>query len=89
MTVIVVGLDNSGKTTIINHLKGQTNVEVTPTIGYNVEKFTKNNFNFTIFDMSGVDTHRDLWESHYREVDVSIFEISKNRGRDFCGRRCR
>lgn len=75
VTVIVVGLDNSGKTTIINHIKGQSKIEVTPTIGYNVEKQTKNNFNFTIFDMSGVDTHRDQWETHYKEVDGVIFVV--------------
>lgn len=75
VTIIVVGQDNSGKTTIINNLRDQKNVEVTPTIGYNVEKMTKNNFNFTIFDMSGVDTHRDLWETHYKDVDGVIFVV--------------
>jgi len=53
--ILVVGLDNSGKTTLINHLKpkkSQMN-EVAPTIGFQVEEFTKNNLSFTVFDMSG------------------------------------
>lgn len=29
-----------------------------------------NKFDFTIFDMSGNESHRDIWETHYREVDV-------------------
>lgn len=67
-----MGLDNSGKTTIINSLKGEYHLETTPTIGYSLDKLKMGNFDFTIFDMSGMDSHRDLWESHYHEVDVNI-----------------
>lgn len=53
--ILVVGLDNSGKTTLVNHLKPKKSQsrEVVPTIGFQVEEFTKANLNFTIFDMSG------------------------------------
>ena len=39
--VLVVGLDNSGKTTILNHFKpeDQKSHVVVPTVGFNVEKF--------------------------------------------------
>ncbi len=53
--ILVVGLDNSGKTTLVNHLKprkGQS-TEVAPTVGFQVEEFTKCNLSFTVFDMSG------------------------------------
>ena len=72
---IFIGLDNSGKTTIINALRGEVELETAPTIGYSVEKLQMGNFDFTILDMSGMDAQRDLWESHYHEVDVS--EIHK------------
>lgn len=53
--ILVVGLDNSGKTTLVNHLKPKKSQarEVVPTIGFQVEEFTKSNLNFTVFDMSG------------------------------------
>lgn len=43
MTVLVVGLNNSGKSTIINHLKKKThepgsNIAI-PTVGFNIEEF--------------------------------------------------
>jgi ADP-ribosylation factor family len=50
----------------------QQHVEVTPTIGYKVEKLVMNNFDFTVFDMSGMDTHRELWETQYKSVDVGL-----------------
>ena len=33
-------------------LQGQVS-EVTPTVGFQVDEFKKNNINFTVFDMSG------------------------------------
>lgn len=57
--ILVVGLDNSGKTTLVNHLKPKKSQsrEVVPTIGFQVEEFTKANLNFTVFDMSGQVPH--------------------------------
>ncbi len=53
--ILCVGLDNSGKSTVINFLKPKEAVvnEVVPTVGFSVEEFTKNNLAFTVFDMSG------------------------------------
>ena len=53
--ILCVGLDNSGKSTIINVLKPKKAVvnEVVPTVGFSVEEFAKNNLSFTVFDMSG------------------------------------
>lgn len=76
--ILVVGLDNSGKTTLINHLKPKkTNgtAEVTPTVGFQVEEFARNNIQFTIYDMSGQGRYRGLWESYYAEVQAVIFVI--------------
>lgn len=40
-SVLVVGLDNSGKSTILNHFKAedQKSLDIVPTVGFNVEKF--------------------------------------------------
>ena len=53
--IIIIGLDNSGKSTIINKLKPkkQEQVEIAATIAFNKEQLVKNKIDFTIFDMSG------------------------------------
>ena len=53
--ILLVGLDNSGKSTIIQWLKPKKAVqpEVVPTVGFSVEEFTKNGLTFSVFDMSG------------------------------------
>ena len=53
--VLILGLDNSGKTTIVNRLKSSENLEsgTVPTVGQNVDKFVAADLTFNTFDMSG------------------------------------
>lgn len=65
--ILLLGLDNSGKTTILNQLKppDAQSSSITPTVGYSVEKFTASNINFTAFDMSGQSLFFDylIWKT--------------------------
>ena len=65
--VIIVGLDNSGKSTIINMLKPAkyAQKEIAATVGFKVETFAHSKINFTCFDMSGQGKYRTLWEKYY------------------------
>ncbi len=78
--IICCGLDAAGKTTIINHLKPkrQQKSDIVPTVGFSVENFTKDNLQFTVFDMSGQGRYRNLWESFYQEIDAIVFVIDSS-----------
>ena len=73
--IIIVGLDNSGKSTMINYLKPKkyAEVEIAATVGYSIETFTKSKINFTAMDMSGQGKYRSLWEKYYRQSEVGLF----------------
>lgn len=75
--IVCCGLDNSGKTTILNHFKPKKlqKPDIAPTVGFSVENFQKENLLFTVFDMSGQGKYRSLWESFYGEVDGIVFVI--------------
>ena len=77
LRILVVGLDNSGKTTVINQLKGQTvqTNDVKPTVGFSTEEFARENLNLTMFDMSGQSRYRSLWEHYYRDVQAIIYVL--------------
>ena len=76
--ILVVGLDNSGKTTLVQRLNPKKNPsDVVPTVGFQVEEFVKNNINFTIFDMSGQGRYRSLWEQHYKDVEAIIYVLDR------------
>lgn len=75
--VLCIGLDNSGKSTIINSIKAndfQVSV-IQPTTGFNTEKVSIKGMLFTIFDMSGGTRYRNLWEHYFSEVDAVIFVV--------------
>ena len=81
--ILVVGLDNSGKSTLIHHMKVGSSkksrdkdvFEATPTVGFHVEEFSnrENNINFVVYDMSGQGKYRSLWEHYYTDVQAIIY----------------
>ena len=79
--LLVLGLDNSGKTTIIGRLNpttakpGAAPLEVTPTVGFQQSEFSRGTVNFTVFDMSGQSRYRELWSHYYREAQGVIFVV--------------
>ncbi|GAB5360441.1 hypothetical protein AAMO2058_000628400 [Amorphochlora amoebiformis] len=78
MNCLVVGLDNSGKSTIIKTFKIEDKEEVTPTVGFSVENVKirdLKNLKCTMFDMSGAGAYRNLWEHYYKECTGVIFVI--------------
>ena len=82
VNILIVGLDNSGKTSIVERMKLRSGarraagpVEVAPTVGFNVVEFSSGPLAFTVFDMSGAGRYRSLWEQHYREAHAIIFVV--------------
>lgn len=79
-SILCLGLDNSGKTTIINKLKPEQSqsTDIVPTVGFTVEKLTMTGLSFTIFDMSGQGRYRSLWEHYYKDAQAIIFVIDSS-----------
>ncbi|CEO99891.1 ADP-ribosylation factor-like protein 6 [Plasmodiophora brassicae] len=75
--VLVVGLDNSGKSSVINFLKPAKDkvAETQATVGFQVENFRHGQTQFTMFDMSGQGRYRNLWEHYYQDAQAIIFVI--------------
>lgn len=49
VNVLVIGLNNSGKSTVINHFKNDEDkvTEIVPTVGFSVERF-QSKLNYTV-----------------------------------------
>jgi len=73
--ILLVGLDNAGKTTLLYKLKLGDNVQTVPTIGFNVETIQYKNLDFLIWDVGGQDTVRSLWRHYYSGVTAIIFMV--------------
>jgi len=73
--ILMLGLDGSGKTTILYKLKLGDVVSTIPTIGFNTEAVEYKNVKFTVWDIGGQDKLRELWKHYYNDVDGIIFVI--------------
>ena len=75
----ILGLDNAGKTAILKSLKGETNLNSSPTKGFNFQKFEYNNTNFILWDLGGQKSLRKFWENYYqKENDYLIYVIDSS-----------
>ena len=80
--IIMLGLDNAGKTTVLYKLKLGEVVTTIPTIGFNVESVQYKHINFTVWDVGGQTKIRPLWQHYYENSDAVIFVVdSQDMGR--------
>lgn len=73
--LIIVGLDNAGKTTIFYQFALNEVVVTSPTIGSNVEEMSFKNINFTMWDVGGQDSLRQTWHTYYTGAKGLLFVI--------------
>ena len=70
----MVGLANGGKTTLVNQLKPTKtrDLEVAPTVGFSVERFTPHKCSLTVVDPGGQSKYHDLWECYYKDAQAVV-----------------
>eukprot|EP00127_Corallochytrium_limacisporum_P006077 Clim_evm26s218 gene=Clim_evmTU26s218 len=82
LRVLMLGLDNAGKTTILYRLQVGEVVTTIPTIGFNVETVTFNNLKFQVWDLGGQTSIRPYWRCYYANTDAIIYVVdSQDRDR--------
>jgi len=76
-TIIVLGLANSGKSTIVNWLKDPHDQiqEISPTVGYSVEQVQMDKCKLTVVDLSGQLKYAKLWECYYEDAQGIVFVV--------------
>jgi len=75
MRILMVGLDGAGKTTILYKLKLGEVITTIPSIGFNVESVEYKNTCFTVWDMGGRDTLRQVRKHYYQNTRGLLFDI--------------
>ncbi|KAI9592282.1 ARF/SAR [Syncephalis fuscata] len=78
MRILMLGLDASGKTTILYKMKLNQSVTTIPTVGFNVETVTYKNVKFNVWDVGGQDKIRPLWRHYYTGTQGLIFVVDSN-----------
>lgn len=76
--ILMLGLDASGKTTVLYKLKLGEIVTTIPTIGFNVESVKHKNISFRVWDVSGRDKIRPLWRHYFLDTQLIILVVDSN-----------
>jgi Arf/Sar family protein len=78
LEVVLVGLENSGKTTLLSVLADGTPVETAPTIGLNVKMVKRGGVQMKCWDLGGQSQYRQEWGRYTRGCNVIMFVVDSN-----------
>jgi len=75
--ILVLGLDNAGKTTILKNLSQEEMKNTEPTKGFNVKTLVHDNFNLNVWDLGGQKEIRQYWDYYFEDCDgIVIFKLN-------------
>ncbi|KAH6803770.1 ADP-ribosylation factor-like A1A [Perilla frutescens var. frutescens] len=76
MELSLVGLQNAGKTSLVNAIAtGGYSEDLIPTVGFNMRKVTKGNVTIKLWDLGGQRRFRSMWERYCRGVSAIVYVI--------------
>ncbi|KAG5507864.1 hypothetical protein JIQ42_07155 [Leishmania sp. Namibia] len=79
--LLILGLNNAGKTSILYHLQLGHSIATQPTLGGNTETLTithphtNNTITFTCWDLGGQEQLRASWKLYYDHTDAILFVV--------------
>ena len=76
--LLVLGLDNAGKTTLLKQLSKEDPEGTEPTQGFNVKTLLHDGFKLNVWDIGGQKKIREYWVNYYNNVDGIVFVIDSS-----------
>lgn len=79
LEVVIVGLGNSGKTTLLHVLSDGVPIQHTvPTVGLNVRMIKKGGVTMKCWDLAGGEQYRNEWGRFTKGCDCILFVVDTN-----------
>jgi ADP-ribosylation factor-like protein 3 len=76
--ILILGLDNAGKTTILKNLCKEDVTHITPTQGFNIKSLAYNSFKLNIWDVGGQKSIRPYWRNYFDTTNAMIYVIDSS-----------
>ncbi|XP_006008002.1 ADP-ribosylation factor-like protein 13B isoform X2 [Latimeria chalumnae] len=78
VTLLMVGLDNAGKTATVRGIQGESPEDLAPTVGFSKVDLKQGKFEVTIFDLGGGKRIRGIWKNYFAESYGVIFVVDSS-----------
>jgi ADP-ribosylation factor-like protein 2 len=75
MRILMVGLDNAGKTTVVKRINGEDTSQVHPTLGFNISTLSYGQYRLNIWDVGGQKSLRPYWRNYYEQTDGMVWVV--------------
>eukprot|EP00873_Tetraselmis_striata_P037504 jgi/Tetstr1/457768/TSEL_044313.t1 len=75
MRILMVGLDNAGKTTIVKRMNGEDTSTISPTLGFNIKTMQYKSYRLNVWDVGGQKTLRSYWRNYYEQTDGMVWVV--------------
>ncbi|KFG86241.1 ADP-ribosylation factor family protein [Metarhizium anisopliae] len=75
MRILMLGLDNAGKTTIVKKIMGEDVNTVSPTLGFIIKTIDYDGYKLNIWDVGGQKTLRSYWRNYFEKTDALIWVV--------------
>ncbi|XP_063676897.1 ADP-ribosylation factor-like protein 3 [Bolinopsis microptera] len=76
--ILLLGLDNAGKTTILKALADEDITHIMPTQGFNIKSVATTGFKLNVWDIGGQKKIRPYWKNYFENTDVLIYVIDSS-----------
>ncbi|RUS87418.1 hypothetical protein EGW08_004793 [Elysia chlorotica] len=75
LRILLLGLDNAGKTTLLKVLASEDITHITPTQGFNIKSVQSKGFKLNVWDIGGQRRIRPYWKNYFENTDILIYVI--------------
>jgi ADP-ribosylation factor-like protein 2 len=73
--LLMLGLDNAGKTTILKKYNGEDVSTISPTLGFNIKTLEYQGYQLNVWDVGGQSTIRSYWRNYFEQTDGLIWVV--------------
>lgn len=75
MRLLILGLDNAGKTTILKKFNGEEIDSISPTLGFNIQTLEHRGYKLNCWDVGGQKSLRSYWRNYFEQTDGLIWVV--------------
>jgi ADP-ribosylation factor-like protein 2 len=75
LRILILGLDNAGKTTVMKKVSGEDISQISPTVGFNIKTLDYKGYVLNLWDVGGQKSIRTYWRNYFEQTDGVVWVV--------------